>query len=103
VKYTLKLANDEMPFTGAIQAGRLSKPFTLDAKTSTQLFVYLEDDTIVGPIDKNTEAIRGTTKSLETRTGPRTIIKGDSPVPPPPDKPDSGGVKVPVRQEEVVE
>jgi len=77
-KYTLKLDGDDLPARCHVQAGGLVKDFTLDKHMKRDLFFYVEERTIVGPLDKNTRVDRTVNeKHKSIKTGNQGVVTGD--------------------------
>lgn len=104
--YTIKLPKSDLPANFELMAGPLKKPFTLDAKDRNEQFIYIEENSIVGPIDHNTE-VRTSSKysGRSSSTGQPAVNNnaptGNAPTPPPPAN-DNGGGRM-IEQKEVVE
>ena len=53
--YKLKVDQDDLPAACTLTAGNLKKDFSLDKNARTEQNIYIEDDKIIGPLDKKME------------------------------------------------
>ena len=91
---TLKIEKSDIPADCTVTAGSLKKRFMLDK--SKELFFYIEEKTIVGPLNKN-DTYRSTGNfEGKMKTGQKEVVTGEKPMPKP-------NEEVPVDTHEVVE
>ena len=79
----IKVDKEDLPTGGTISAGNVQQPFTLDKKTKKDLYVYINEGRIVGPIDQNTKYTIHSTKQMPRKVEETETIHGDTPAPKP--------------------
>lgn len=99
----IKLAEDELPGAFELTAGGMKKPFSLDKKDKDNQYLYIEEKTIVGPLDENKQVKKSDKfQGRSSRTG-EPVITGDGDNSAPPKDPKKPGGEVIIEQKPVVD
>jgi hypothetical protein len=89
--YTLKVDKDDLPAACTLTAGDLKKDFSLDENARTEQNIYIEDDKIVGPLDRKMQVRTSTKQDLKNvKSEQHEVIRGE-PATPPSDGTPAGG------------
>jgi hypothetical protein len=104
MRFELKIKENYLPEPWTIQAGKLTRKFTFTKDTPTELWINIQEESIVGPLGKDDVVKESTKKSGSVKViENQPVLKGDKPVMPP-----EGGGKTTekgtiIKQEPVIE